>query len=441
MKYLKKTIIVFTILMGASSLFCFAQETVQHSMTIQQLSDSVVMNNIQLKLAGTSVAIANAQIIDVKMNRLPNIGTSMTAMYLGDITLLNTDFSKLQDVDIPNFGHLFNVTINEVIYAGGKINTAIDLAGLNKELRENQQKDAEQEIKLTAIQLYLSLYKLYHQKDILEGNNALANEQLKKVRLFYNQKIVTKNEVLRAEVQEGQLLQTILKVKNAIEITNKSLTTLAGLDENVIIIPNVDNLNHQLDLESETDFLFRVYQNNPQIAGSDIQIAMAEKSLKLTKANNKPVLVGFAQYELARPLTSSSPVLDYYSGSPQIGLSLSYNIESLFKNKKKEAVNHIQIDQAKQAKSNAMQQIDLEVDAAFKSYHQAIEQKQVLLKNEKVAAENYRITELKYQKQLVTIAEMIDASNTKLQAELQTLDAEMDIVLNYVKLLRLSGQL
>lgn len=41
----------------------------------------------------------------------------------------------------------------------------------------------------------------------------------------------------------------------------------------------------------------------------------------------------------------------------------------------------------------------------------------------------------------MTYIEIIDASNTKLQAELQTLDDETDIIINYVKLLRVTGQL
>ena len=88
-----------------------------------------------------------------------------------------------------------------------------------------------------------------------------------------------------------------------------------------------------------------------------------------------------------------------------------------------------------------MQQIDTQINAAYKNYHQAIKQKEVSVINAEAADENYRITELKYKNQLVTIAEIIDASNTKLQAELQTLDDSTAIILNYIKLLRITGQL
>ena len=99
------------------------------------------------------------------------------------------------------------------------------------------------------------------------------------------------------------------------------------------------------------------------------------------------------------------------------------------------------IEQAKESLEATRQRIEADVVAAYKNYHQAVEQREVSLKNEAAADENYRITELKYKNQLVTVAEIIDASNTKLQAELQTLDDQTDIILNYIQLLRVTGQL
>lgn len=153
------------------------------------------------------------------------------------------------------------------------------------------------------------------------------------------------------------------------------------------------------------------------------------------------MLSGFAGYNATRPMTSTAPALDFYSNNYQVGLNLSYVIENLYKNKKKEAVNLALIDQAELSKIAIMQRIDADVNAAYKNYKQAIEQKDVSVINADAAEEYYRITELKYKNQLVTIVEIIDASNTKLQAELQTLEDQTSIILNYIRLLRVTGQL
>ncbi len=81
------------------------------------------------------------------------------------------------------------------------------------------------------------------------------------------------------------------------------------------------------------------------------------------------------------------------------------------------------------------------MNAAYKNYQLAVQQLEVSSLNTQAAAENYRITELKYNNKLVTYIEIIDAANTKLQAELQLLDDQTNIILNYVRLLRVTGQL
>ncbi|MDC8001173.1 TolC family protein [Aequorivita todarodis] len=440
MKNLKYLMLLSFTLLGLNTHTIVAQQMQERIMTIQELAESVQTNNIQLKLANTAVNVADARIGEAKVNRLPNISTDVSGFYLSDVSIYDTNFKKLQTVDIPNFGNQFNMNVSQLIFAGGKINKSIQLAEMSKTLSENQLEDTEQGIKLSATELYLNLYNLQNQKKILEKNKDLATERTKNTEYFYEQDMITKNEMLRAQVLERQLEQSILQIENAILITNKNLTLLAGLDENILIVPTIDNINHQIREQDEAFYREIAFQKNPQLTASDTQIAIAEKNLELTRTDRFPVLAGFAGYNANRPQTSGTPA-DLYSNTYQVGLSLTYNIESLFKNPKKEAVDKILIDQAAQAKEAVRQRIEGDVNAAFNNYHQAIEQLEVSSINQTAADENYRITELKYKNQLVTYIEIIDAANTKLQAELQMLDDQTDIILNYVKLLRVTGQL
>ncbi len=436
-----KTIIIFLIVSSSfNNQMAFSQEMQERSMTIQELAENVQKNNIQLKLASTAVSIANARIGEVKTNRLPNISADVSAFYLSDVNIYNLRFNKLQTVDLPNFGNKFDLSANQLLFAGGKINKSIALAELSKTLSENQFEDTDQGVKLNAAELYLNLYNLQNQKQILENNRDLATERTKNTKLFYEQDMITKNELLRAEVLERQLEQSILQVQNAIFITNKNLTLLAGLDGATLIVPTIDNINHEVRDQDEEFFRQIAFEKNPQLSASATQIAIAEKNLELTKTDRSPTLAAFAGYNANRPQTNGTPT-DLYSNTYQTGLSLSYNIESLYKNPKKEAVDKILIEQAEQSKEATRQRIEGDVNAAYKNYRQAIEQLAVSAINKSAAEENYRITELKYKNQLITYIEIIDAANTKLQAELQMVDDQTNIILNYVRLLRVTGQL
>lgn len=440
MKNLKQHIVLALLLIGFSNQSAIAQQMQERIMTVQELAENVQANNIQMQIASTSVDVADARIGEVRLNRLPDISTDVSAFYLSDVSIYDTNFRKLQTVDLPNFGNQFNLNASQLLFAGGKINKSIQLAELSKEISQNQLSNTEQGIKLSATELYLNLYNLQNQKTILEKNRDLATERTKNTKLFYEQDMITKNEMLRAEVLERQLEQSILQLENAILITNKNLTLLAGLDENILIIPTIDNINHNIREQDERFYREIAFAKNPQLAISDTQISIAEKNLELTRTDRAPILAAFAGYNANRPQTAGTPA-DLFSNTYQAGLSLTYNIESLFKNPKKEAVDKILIDQAAQQKEAVRQSIEADVNAAYKNYHQSIEQLEVSTINQTAADENYRITELKYKNQLVTYIEIIDAANTKLQAELQMLDDQTDIILNYVRLLRVTGQL
>ena len=440
MKNLKQHIVLALLLIGFSNQSAIAQQMQERIMTVQELAENVQANNIQMQIASTSVDVADARIGEVRLNRLPDISTDVSAFYLSDVSIYDTNFRKLQTVDLPNFGNQFNLNASQLLFAGGKINKSIQLAELSKEISQNQLSNTEQGIKLSATELYLNLYNLQNQKTILEKNRDLATERTKNTKLFYEQDMITKNEMLRAEVLERQLEQSILQVENAILITNKNLTLLAGLDEDILIIPTIDNINHNIREQDERFYREIAFAKNPQLAISDTQISIAEKNLELTRTDRAPILAAFAGYNANRPQTAGTPA-DLFSNTYQAGLSLTYNIESLFKNPKKEAVDKILIDQAAQQKEAVRQSIEADVNAAYKNYHQSIEQLEVSTINQTAADENYRITELKYKNQLVTYIEIIDAANTKLQAELQMLDDQTDIILNYVRLLRVTGQL
>ena len=58
-----------------------------------------------------------------------------------------------------------------------------------------------------------------------------------------------------------------------------------------------------------------------------------------------------------------------------------------------------------------------------------------------MASENYHITEAKYLNQLAVQAEMIDAQNQKLQAELDFANAEISVLYQYYNLLKTTGTL
>lgn len=195
---------------------------------------------------------------------------------------------------------------------------------------------------------------------------------------------------------------------------------------------SLQDLNYYLDL---------AYHNNPQQKYVERTIAIAQKNIEITNTDKLPSIGGFGGYSLNRPLPSTSPVIDMYSGGLQVGVSLSYNIDNLYKTKEKLQLGQLQKEQAENTSHLIEQNIKMNVNAAFIKYQNALQNLDILKEAQNLAEENYKITEAKYLNQLAVQAEMTDAQNQKIQAEIDYVNAEIDLLYQSYSLLKSTGTL
>ena len=320
------------------------------------------------------------------------------------------------------------------------VKNGIKAQSLKEELTELNYQSNEQSIKLLVLGYYLDLYQLLNQKSVYQQNIQLAEQRLQNINKFYNQGMVTRNDVIRGELQLSNLKLALQVVENNRQILNKQLTTALGLSENTQIVPDetiLSNVPKALLMEDYRAFA----QNHPTILMTKKAVDIYETSEKITRAEMMPSLSAFAGNQLARPITTSTPALDMYTNGWSAGLSLNFNIDALYKTPKKIKQVRFEKDKAIAQANEAEQMIDVAVNAAYIKYNEAVTQNNTLETNKELSDENYRIMNSKYNNQLAILLDLIDASNQKLDAELQFANSEISIVYAYYKLLKESGNL
>ena len=372
--------------------------------------------------------------------QLPDLNISANALYIGDATILDKDFSNATKVDMPHFGNTYSLEATQLIWKGNIVRNTIQVKSLQEDLASLSYRSNEQNIKLLALGYYLDLSKLQNQADVYRQNIALAQQRMENIDRFYGQGMVTRNDVIRGELQISNLNLTLQVIENNIQILNKQLTVAMGLPEETQIVADDSALSEHPEIS-----LLKIYQNDvkshPSLLIAQKSVEIYETSEKITKSERMPALVAFAGNSLQRPITTSSPVLDMYSNGWNVGLSLSYDIGSLYKTPKKIRLNKYEVERAEAQAYETEQMIGVAVNAAYIKYNESITQNKTLEKNRELADENYRIMESKYNNQLAILLDMIDASNAKLEAELQYTNSDINIIFAYYKLLKESGKL
>ena len=418
----------------------YAQQSQERKISVDELFSLAKENHPNLAVSKADIAIAKQGVEVAKDAQLPTLNAALQGYYLGDAFILDKDFSNSKRVEMPYFGNTFSVDASQLIWKGGLVKNGIKAQSLKEELSELNYQSNEQNIKLLVLGYYLDLYKLLNQKSVYQQNIQLAEQRLQNINKFYNQGMVTRNDVIRGELQLSNLKLALQVVENNRQILNKQLTTALGLSESTQIVPDetlLSNVPKALLMEDYSAFA----QNHPTLLMTKKAVDIYETSEKITKAEMMPSLSAFAGNKLARPITTSSPPLDMYTNGWSAGLSLNFNIDALYKTPKKIKQVRFEKDKAIAQATEAEQMIDVAVNAAYIKYNEALSQNNTLGTNKNLADENYRIMNSKYNNQLAILLDLIDASNQKLDAELQFSNSEISIVYAYYKLLKESGKL
>ncbi|PQA97583.1 Outer membrane protein TolC [Chryseobacterium piscicola] len=416
----------------------FSQEIKQ--MTANEVAELALQNHYQLKVSAQNINITKQQTNITKLQKLPSVVASTTQFYLGNVVAIDKDFSNSTTIPMPHYGSTYGVQATQLIFKGGLVNKSIEMAGLREQLSELDLEKNKQDVKFLVISNYLDVYKIINQQAVFNNNKKLALQRLKNINDFYKQGMVTRNEVIRGELALKNLDQGILTLANNKKILNYNLNIALGLPEDTEIIP-VENLGNKESGIGMDYYLNLAHDSNPQLKSAQTNIGVADKNIEIIKTDRMPTLSGFGGYSLQRPITTRNPVLDMYSSGWQGGISLSYNIDNLYKTKEKVKLGEMQKNQANDALTLTQQNIDMNVNASYIKYQEAIQQADILNDAKRLADENYKITEAKYLNQLAVQAEMIDAQNQKLQSELDFANAEINVLYQYYNLLKSTGTL
>ena len=431
-----KTII--SVLIGFFPALFFSQEIKQ--MTANEVAELALQNHYQLKVFAQNINIAKQLTNITKLQKLPSVVASTTQFYLGNVVAIDKDFSNSTTIPMPHYGSTYGVQATQLIFKGGLVNKSIEMAGLREQLSELDLEKNKQDVKFLVISNYLDVYKIINQQSVFNNNKKLAQQRLKNVNDFYKQGMITRNEVIRGELAIKNLDQGILTLANNRKILNYNLNIALGLPSETEIIP-IENLGNKESGIGMDYYLNLAHDTNPQLKSAQTNIGVADKNIEIIKTDRMPTLSGFGGYSLQRPITTRNPVLDMYASGWQGGISLSYNIDNLYKTKEKVKLGELQKNQANDALTLTQQNVDMIVNASYIKYQEAIQQADILNDAKNLAHENYKITEAKYLNQLAVQAEMIDAQNQKLQSELDFANAEINVLYQYYNLLKSTGTL
>lgn len=139
-----------------------------------------------------------------------------------------------------------------------------------------------------------------------------------------------KNDITRYELQVECLRLQLTKVTDAATIANHKLTTTLHLPVSTLIVPDTAMAGAEVAAEGEAYWQAMADMGNIDIKQAANDIEANRQKARLERAGRLPKVAMVAADHLDGPITIEVPALDNNFNYWFVGLSVSYDISSLF---------------------------------------------------------------------------------------------------------------
>lgn len=410
-------------------------------MTLEQLFETAESNSVQLRPSFSAEEEARNEINVARAGRLPDINASLSFSYIGDGFTTKRNFSDYQKAPIPHYGNALSLSVNQPVYTGGAITSGIQLAELKLTASRYATELQRDNIRFQLTGYYLDIYKYTNLRSVVENNIAQARKVLGEMQARYEQGVALQNDITRYELLVSNLELQLVKINNTIDVLNNNLVTIAGLPSGTVIMPDSAILDKSLPSQSESSWQSEASVNSPMLKLAQSKVDISRKAEDLTKSERLPKIGLQAGWSIDGPILVEVPPINRNLSYWYVGVGVSYNISSLFKTNKSLSRSRAATVHATDELVAARENTELAVRADYIRYLESYEELNTQQKSVELAERNYNTVFTRYSADMALITDMLDAANSKLDAEQQLVNARINIIYYYYKLLFTSGKI
>ncbi len=410
------------------------------TITLEEAIKLGVDNSNVVKLSNANVEQAVSQYKQAKDGVLPT-GKVSFGYNRAEIPANRLEFGP-SSFNLPKNANAYLgiASLNEVIFGGNRLKYAQQSTELLTQVARLDVVNSRDEITYDIINSYYNLYKVLQSKKVVDQNLATIDQQIKQAQRFFDQGIVTKNDVLRFQLQRANIELNGIDLETNRKIVNYNLDVLLGLPETTqLTTSNVNEGDRPIDpLQNYVD---TALAERAELRQLDLRTKVAETNINTIKSNTTPTLAASAGLYYVDANIDPLPKSGSYITPITVGLTFGWNFSALWTNKNKVTEAKIEREEVSLNKAITINNVKREVNEDYQNYTMALDKIKLLQTSIEQAGENNKILDSKYQSNIASATDRADAETLLYQAQINLELAKADAGLAYYTLLKSTGKL
>ncbi|MCK8603669.1 TolC family protein [Desulfoferrobacter suflitae] len=380
-------------------------------MTLDRCIETALQNNPELAASDWDVAASVARVKQAQASRWPSLGVEANvAQYLDNQRLIPTRYNG-EPGDFDDQIVRQDLVLRLPIFTGGRITNEIRAAELLRQAQEGNLTRTRDEL---IFNVSSTFYAILGQRKVLrsiEFSMQAMEENHKQVAELLAVQKAAKVDLLRTEVRQADLKQSLVREENVLAIQKRVLANLLGLDYRSERLSFEGKLQFEpVDYDADR-LLAAALQDRPDYQAAKSRLEAQARRVDIARAGHWPTVSVLGAYGLRADFKGDAED----AGAVGLGMSIP-----LFEGGRVVA----KVNEEKAALAAAQErlrrlelQIRQEVETALLDVRSNRERVKAVEKAIEQAKESLRIERMKYDLGMGAIVDVLDAQSALLQSE------------------------
>lgn len=415
-----------------------------NKLTLEQSVAISFENSKDLKISESKIVSNKAKIKEAGSLFLPQLKLNLSYLRQSNVDpyLIIIPFSaeplQLSEIILNNYS--LKLSLQQPLYTGGRLSSSKNSAEFYTTSSELDFSNEKNNLASNVQVAFWNYYKVLQIKKVTDYILLQSEQHITDTKNFLINGLATTSDLLKLEVQNSNAKLQQLEAANNIELARVSFNRILGLpldSKTEIDADQEDPGMEDLNLASLTS---DALSNRIELKSMDYKLKSASENISAIKSAFYPSVFLYGNYYYQNPNLRIQPPEDVFNSTWDLGVNLTWDVWNWGNTSAQVRQSEQTYVQGKLNYEQLKESIELEVNQNYLNAVYLAERIDVSRKAVEQAKDNYKVTKEKYDVQLATSTDIVDAETSLFQTEINFTTAVVDYRIALIKLHKSIGK-
>lgn len=408
--------LILVVLLAAAGLYGQTKK-----LTLSESLEIGLRNSNELKISRSKVIGAEAQITSAGSQLMPQLGFSASYIRLSNIPPFEVSLPifpkpiQISPVILDNYS--LKLSLQQPIFTGLRLVSLRNAANWNYDASQSDLSSAMNDAALKIQNAFWNYYRAELNEKVINENLQQINQHLEDTKNFLANGLATENDLLKLEVQASSIKLQKIEAENNLDIARAAFNQAIGLPLEAATGIEVKEIRAEKSTYNLNDLISEAKNNRNEYKSLKFRVMASDDGITAARSGWFPSVYLIGDYYYNKPNSRIIPAVNEFKDTWDLGVTLQWSLWNWGYTSSQTIIAEQNKVQAETSLAQLKDAIEIEVYQNYLAFNRGYDKVNVAKLGVEQAEENYRTIKEKYDTQVASSTDLIDAETALLQAK------------------------